>query len=264
MIPFDPCTPNPCMFGTCSPSPGGFQCTCQPGYAGQRCNMAVDPCSSAPCRNGGTCAVIGGGQVLCLCPTGFTGDNCQNELESCGGVLDGTGNGTLIFPSTDGGLYPHQVSCAWTINTLPGKVLNVSFSRFHLETSNDCRFDWVQVNDGEDASARVVGRFCGDQTFRNGFFITTHHHLYIWFRSDHSVAGQGFQLNWNTTDPVCGGEVAVSAHGAINSPGYPGRYPANRDCTWILTAPLGKRIQFSFATLQMEHHDNCSFDFLEV
>lgn len=63
---------------------------------------------------------------------------------------------------------------------------------------------------------------------------------------------------------VCGGVISATTHGTINSPGYPGRYPPNRDCIWLLQAPLGKRIQFTFATLQLEHHDNCSFDFLEV
>jgi hypothetical protein len=29
-------------------------------------------------------------------------------------------------------------------------------------------------------------------------------------------------------------------------------------------APAGKRIRFQFATLRLEHHDNCSFDYLEV
>lgn len=62
--------------------------------------------------------------------------------------------------------------------------------------------DWsAKIHDGEDASARIVGRYCGDQTFPSGYFLTTHHQLFLWFRSDHSVAGQGFELVWNTTDP---------------------------------------------------------------
>jgi len=59
----------------------------------------------------------------------------------------------------------------------------------------------LKINDGEDASSRVIGRFCGDEIFTNGNFISTHNQLYLWFRSDHSVAGHGFQLEWNTIDP---------------------------------------------------------------
>jgi hypothetical protein len=31
--------------------------------------------------------------------------------------------------------------------------------------------------------------------------VTTHNQIYLWFRSDHSVNGQGFELVWNTIDP---------------------------------------------------------------
>jgi len=35
MVVIDPCTPNPCQFGTCSASANGaFVCSCQPGYVG--------------------------------------------------------------------------------------------------------------------------------------------------------------------------------------------------------------------------------------
>ena len=42
------------------------------------------------------------------------------------------------------------------------------------------------------------------------------------------------------------------------------RYPHDRDCTWVIFAPPGKRIRFQFATLRLEHHANCSYDYLEV
>ncbi|XP_046451773.1 cubilin-like isoform X2 [Daphnia pulex] len=260
----NPCSPNPCVFGTCSVVGNGFQCTCHTGYAGQTCNIPLDACVSSPCRNGATCAVVGPDrQFRCICPAGFTGNECQNEIQACGGMIS-EANGTITFPSSDGGLYPHQVSCAWVINTTPGKVMNMTFNRFHLESSENCKFDWLQFHDGEDASAQIVGRYCGDQTFPGGSMVTTHNQIYLWFRSDHSVNGQGFELVWNTIDPVCGGVISTSTYGTINSPGYPGHYPANRDCIWSLSAPLGKRIQITFATLQLEHHLNCSYDFLEV
>ncbi|KZS21868.1 Tolloid 2-like protein, partial [Daphnia magna] len=260
----DPCSPNPCVYGTCSRVGNEFRCDCQAGYAGQTCSIPLDACMSSPCLNGGTCATVGPNrQFRCICPAGFTGNECQNEIQACGGTIYET-NGTISFPSSDGGLYPHQISCAWVINTTPGKVMNMTFTRFHLESSENCKFDWVQFHDGEDASAQIVGRYCGDQNFPAGSMVTTHNQIYMWFRSDHSVNGQGFELVWNTIDPVCGGEISTSTYGTVNSPGYPGHYPANRDCVWLLTAPLGKRIQFTFATLQLEHHTNCSYDFLEI
>ena len=107
IVPLDPCNPNPCQSGgTCSNTPNGFQCSCPSGYAGNdfsyshwistllnliewlmfqsgiTCGVALDPCMSSPCRNGATCALVGPNQQYrCICPAGFTGDTCQNELE---------------------------------------------------------------------------------------------------------------------------------------------------------------------------------------
>lgn len=62
----------------------------------------------------------------------------------------------------------------------------------------------------------------------------------------------------------CGGELNVTTHGKISSPGSPGLYPMNRDCEWFITAPPGKRIQFLFYTLMIEAHETCDYDYVEI
>jgi hypothetical protein len=63
---------------------------------------------------------------------------------------------------------------------------------------------------------------------------------------------------------VCGGILNFDSHGILSSPGSPGLYPPNRDCFWTLNAIPGNRIQFNFYSLQLEHHINCTYDYLEV
>ncbi len=94
--------------------------------------------------------------------------------------------------------------------------------------------------------------------------MSSHSSVYLWFRSDASVAHRGFKLSWNLTDPVCGEVYSGQTHGTVRSPGYPGDYPHNRDCTWTVYAEWGKRIQFHFASMRLERHPNCSFDYVEV
>lgn len=64
--------------------------------------------------------------------------------------------------------------------------------------------------------------------------------------------------------PVCGGTIEIKSHGALSSPGSPGNYPNNRDCEWTVVAPISKRIQFHFMTMQLQPHPNCSLDYFSV
>ena len=36
---------------------GGYECECGVGWTGDRCQVNIDECVSAPCQNGGTCFV---------------------------------------------------------------------------------------------------------------------------------------------------------------------------------------------------------------
>ncbi len=119
-----------------------------------------------------------------------------------------------------------------------------------------------QIHNGPDPSSPPLGtRLCGHSLpGANGTLLTSHSVARLHFVSDSSVAHLGFELSWSAADPVCGGELPSSAssgdrtHGTVRSPGYPGQYPHNRDCTWTLRAAPGKRIQFHFATLRIETH----------
>lgn len=141
----DGCTVNPCLNdGVCIPfGTFGYRCECPAGTVLPRCARALNICSPNPCRNGGTCSQTSRLQYRCNCPTGRTGRNCQLETRSCGGLLNSS-NGTLKYPLT--GTYLHNSRCAWLIKTDENKVLNVTFTKFHLEISRECRFDWLQVS----------------------------------------------------------------------------------------------------------------------
>lgn len=50
-------------------------------FAGQRCEINIDECSSQPCANGGECVDLVDG-FKCICPLGYTGAQCQVSLNS--------------------------------------------------------------------------------------------------------------------------------------------------------------------------------------
>ncbi len=45
---------------------------------------ALDPCSTDPCQNGGTCNDDNSGGFTCSCPSGYTGDTCSTSASSQG------------------------------------------------------------------------------------------------------------------------------------------------------------------------------------
>lgn len=53
---------KPCRNGaTCTNTgQGSYTCSCRPGYTGANCELEVDECAPSPCRNGGSCTVSRG------------------------------------------------------------------------------------------------------------------------------------------------------------------------------------------------------------
>ncbi|CAH0562353.1 unnamed protein product [Brassicogethes aeneus] len=266
--PNDPCTPNPCKNGQCSVRNGSrfdndYVCLCNLRYTGRNCDILKDPCASNPCLNGGTCQ----NRIIlfrCTCAQGYSGRRCQVEDQACGGRLKSAeGSGVLRYPPIDYITYNHGANCGWTIETNSSKVLKLDFTKFNLEFSKGCRYDWLQIYDGPTSAAHSIGRFCGKNFPNNGTIISTHNVVFVWFHSDNTISNEGFQVNWTTTEPECGGVYVVKQHGQISSPGSPGNYPLNRDCTWSLYAPNNKRFLFQFFSLMIGDNSDCSHDYLE-
>ena len=60
------------------------------------------------------------------------------------------------------------------------------------------------------------------------------------------------------------GEDLTAEYGSISSPGFPGKYPTNRDCYWNINVAPGKRIALNFISVMLEEHPTCRYDYLEV
>lgn len=270
------CSINPCLYGTCHPMMNGsFSCRCFPGYTGPLCSIRSDimrnDCSFNPCRNGGTCVAsaspAAGNSYSCVCTSEWQGVNCDVERSSCGGYLSSVA-GSLIYPTasyvtTSTSLtYKPNLDCVWIISTEAAFVLNISFTKFDVEAGPDCGYDYLAVYDGPDHSYPVIKKMCG--SVLPDAHISSHNAVYLWFHTDDGNHGSGFQLSWNSTEPACGGNLLPADFGSIKSPGYPGNYPHSRSCYWVINVPFGKRIMMSFASVSIESHPDCSFDFIKV
>ncbi|BES95605.1 calcium ion Hypothetical protein [Nesidiocoris tenuis] len=266
------CPPSYCLNGgSCFISIGGtVSCSCLPYYTGSRCESGADVCSTKPCKNGGHCVTIttqGFPIYRCLCEASFTGDQCQYSMLGCGGTYREE-NGTISWPmkneteSVSTPMTPH--TCQWIIaSPQADKVLNIT-ANYNIS----CSTNFLVIHDGRSTEYPAT-KLCGYKRTMN--YTSSWNVVLVIYEFKLTLVNQlatrlrQFTLSWKTVPRTCGGELNVTTHGTLSSPGSPGYYPHNSNCTWLLTAKPGKRIQFTFFLIDIEtSYGSCKFDFLKL
>uniref|UniRef100_A0A671W259 Metalloendopeptidase n=1 Tax=Sparus aurata TaxID=8175 RepID=A0A671W259_SPAAU len=174
---------------------------------------------------------------------------CGDSLQESAGNFSSPG-----FPNG----YSAYAHCVWKISVTPGEKIVLNFTSMDLFRSHLCWYDHVEVRDGFWRKAPLKGRFCGD-TLPDPM-ISTDSQLWIEFRSSSSWVGKGFSAVY---EAICGGEVKRDS-GQIQSPNYPDDYQSNKVCVWKITVAEGFNVGLSFQSFEIERHDSCTYDYVEV
>ncbi|XP_019955015.2 inactive serine protease PAMR1 [Paralichthys olivaceus] len=193
-----------------------IQCRCpskgsRVGYTVPCCRNALDqcdPCIIHPgcslfencrtCHNGTWKAnddFFVNGKFCTECRQGWSGGDCK----TCGGVIQ-RAQGHVALES-----YPTNARCEWRVQAQRGRSIELRFSLLSLESDHNCRYDYVEVRDGDDLSSPVIGRFCGDRLPPP--IKSSGNLLHILFTSDGYNNFDGFVLTYQESsaagDPVC-------------------------------------------------------------
>lgn len=67
-----------------------------------------------------------------------------------------------------------------------------------------------------------------------------------------------------STTAICGGEVDLETGGRLESPNYPLEYLPSKECIWKITVPKEYQVALHFQSFEVENHDNCVYDYVEV
>uniref|UniRef100_A0A8C9T046 Metalloendopeptidase n=1 Tax=Scleropages formosus TaxID=113540 RepID=A0A8C9T046_SCLFO len=187
----------------------------------------------------------------------------------CGGSLQDS-SGNFSSPGFPNG-YPAYMHCIWRISVTPGEKIILNFTSMDLYRSHLCWYDHVEIRDGYWRKAALKGRFCGDKLPEP--IISMDSRLWIEFRSSSNWVGRGFSASY---EAICGGDMSRDS-GQIQSPNYPDDYRPSKNCIWKVTVTQGFHVGLTFQSFevrtlgalplpppQIERHDSCGYDYLEV
>ncbi|XP_078575877.1 uncharacterized protein LOC144861748 [Branchiostoma floridae x Branchiostoma japonicum] len=112
---FGPCTSFPCSNGKiCTEeSASSFSCACTIGWTGDNCEQDINECDPNPCINGGSCTQGVPGTYSCDCMDGWTGDNCGQDVNECD-PNPCTNGGTCSQGAPGSGTYSCDCTVGWT------------------------------------------------------------------------------------------------------------------------------------------------------
>ncbi|XP_020610007.1 tolloid-like protein 2 isoform X1 [Orbicella faveolata] len=191
----------------------------------------------------------------------------------CGSVQ----NNTLLSPGYPS-YYPNNMDCNYWVYIPYGKALQIYFDHFQV---NDCGYDYLKISNEQN---QTFGSFCGHKTGQS--VIVTGMYAVLTFHSDGSVNDKGYKLIFSyvsqaisstappyttppyqtPTYPVHNATTTPSGCGYVQnneltSPGYPGYYPNNMDCSYTIYISYGKALKIDF---QFFGISDCPFDYVKI
>ncbi|XP_062270427.1 neuropilin-2a [Scomber scombrus] len=194
----------------------------------------------------------------------------EEAVPECGGVFDASEAGYITSPGYPLEYPPHQ-NCHWVITAPePSQRIVLNFNpHFEIERL-DCKYDFIEIRDGNTENADVLGRHCSN--IAPAPIISSGPSLQIRFVSDYAHQGAGFSLRYEifkTGSEFCFRNF-TSSSGMIESPGFPDKYPHNLECSYMIIAPPHMDITLTFLTFDLENdpllvgEGDCKYDWLDV
>lgn len=89
-----------------------------------------------------------------------------------------------------------QSSYACFVNDVIGLSLLQNFVDFELEPHQDCSYDNIEIFDGANKTAMLLGKFCGSR--KPTVIMSSSNQMYLVFYSDASVQRRGFRATYST------------------------------------------------------------------
>ncbi|XP_066288210.1 low-density lipoprotein receptor-related protein 12-like isoform X2 [Branchiostoma lanceolatum] len=129
------------------------------------------------------------------------GQPTANTEQACGrGRVDGSYmgvqglSGNISSPNYPN-MYPGNINCAWRIMVDEGQRIVIVFKALDIEDHGQCSYDYLRIRDGAGTTAASLAKVCGHTLPPS--VTSSGNNVLIIFRSDASVVGKGFNIEWS-------------------------------------------------------------------
>uniref|UniRef100_A0A1I8MQJ6 CUB domain-containing protein n=1 Tax=Musca domestica TaxID=7370 RepID=A0A1I8MQJ6_MUSDO len=175
-------------------------------------------------------------------------------------------------------VYPKNINCTRVITAQKGQIIRLDFrNSFHIEEKEDCKFDFLEIRDGQYGFSNLIGKFCG--TDFPPEITSKERYLWLHFHSDESIEYSGFTAVYEfidrtrdapSTDLNCTIEKGGD-EGFVNSTDIPQEIrdtvAANKialDCMWRIQVQEKWKIQVKFLDFKLSKPNDCDVNFLDI
>ena len=149
--------------------------------------------------------------------------------------------------------------CQWRIQATHGEKIILNITSLDIPASANCQLDYLEVKDGYWHNSDLLLRVCGGSVPEP--IVSTGSRILLTYKtSDQSPGHLGFTAQY---EAVCGGELDME-QGQLESPNFPEDYQPNKECVWRITVPEGYQVALKFQSFEIENHDNCVYDYIEI
>uniref|UniRef100_A0A182QVT1 CUB domain-containing protein n=1 Tax=Anopheles farauti TaxID=69004 RepID=A0A182QVT1_9DIPT len=184
---------------------------------------------------------------------------------------------TLYNPGWPGN-YPNNSDCVVVLEAPVGFLVRLDFrDHFHVEPSEECKYDFLEIRDGAHGFSTLIGKYCG-QTYPP-MITSKERFLWLHFHSDENIEYNGFVVVYDYVprptssiydDESCRMEVS-GMEGFVNRSDVPREkqqtvieHGLSLDCMWVVTVADGWKIQLSFLKFKLERPNDCESNFVDV
>ncbi|CAH0558868.1 unnamed protein product [Brassicogethes aeneus] len=164
------------------------------------------------------------------------------------------------FQMNTGKFSPQEnaAKCEWRITATHGEKILLNISDLNIAKSHDCRTEYVEVRDGYWHKSPILGVFCKGKFHQ---IMSRGSRMLVKYVSSYPKEKPGFKASF---EAICGGDLVVETEGHLESPNFPDDYQPNKECIWRITVPEEFRVALKFQSFEVENHDGCVYDYIEI